>query len=106
MILSRRSFLKVAGLTAVAAAGASMFTGCGNDNFFTTPVKFVADAADADDDTIRPSSRLATIQGSATSMLGHSDLHGADDQDKDCFTRQLSYLVAADQKADRLTGYR
>ena len=30
MILSRRSFLKVAGLTAVAVAGASMFTGCGS----------------------------------------------------------------------------
>ena len=30
MILSRRSFLKLAGLTAVAAASASMFTGCGS----------------------------------------------------------------------------
>ena len=40
MILSRRSFLKVAGLTTVAAAGASMFTGCGLTTF--TPVKFVA----------------------------------------------------------------
>ena len=44
MILSRRSFLKVAGLSAVAVAGASMFTGC-NGNIFTTPVEFVADAA-------------------------------------------------------------
>lgn len=40
MILSRRSFLKMAGLTVVAAAGASMFTGCGLTTF--TPVKFVA----------------------------------------------------------------
>lgn len=39
MILSRRSFLKVAGLSAVAVAGASMFTGCGS-NFLTTPVKY------------------------------------------------------------------
>ena len=39
MILSRRSFLKVAGLSAVAVASASMFTGCGS-NFFTTPVKY------------------------------------------------------------------
>lgn len=31
MILSRRSFLKMAGLTTVAAAGAAMFTGCGLD---------------------------------------------------------------------------
>ena len=30
MILSRRSFLKMAGLTTVAAASASMFTGCGS----------------------------------------------------------------------------
>ena len=40
MILSRRSFLKLAGLTAVAAAGASMFTGCGA--FSTTPITVVA----------------------------------------------------------------
>ena len=45
MTLSRRSFLKVAGLTVVAAAGASMFTGCS----FTTPITYVAaDAADKD----------------------------------------------------------
>ena len=41
MILSRRSFLKVAGLTVVAAAGASMFTGCGA--FSTTPIELVAE---------------------------------------------------------------
>lgn len=40
MILSRRSFLKMAGLTVVAAAGASMFTGCGA--FSTTPIRVVA----------------------------------------------------------------
>lgn len=40
MILSRRSFLKMAGLTVVAAASASMFTGCGA--FSTTPIKVVA----------------------------------------------------------------
>ena len=46
MILSRRSFLKMAGLTVVAAAGASMFTGCGLTTF--TPVKFGAgDPAEA-----------------------------------------------------------
>ena len=45
MTLSRRSFLKVAGLTVVAAAGASMFTGCS----FTTPIKYVTkDTALAD----------------------------------------------------------
>lgn len=40
MNISRRSFLKMAGLTVVAAAGASMFTGCGA--FSTTPIKVVA----------------------------------------------------------------
>lgn len=46
MNISRRSFLKMAGLTVVAAAGASMFTGCGLTTF--TPVKFVAgDSAEA-----------------------------------------------------------
>ena len=40
MNISRRSFLKMAGLTVVAAAGASMFTGCGL--FGTTPIKVVA----------------------------------------------------------------
>lgn len=43
MTLSRRSFLKVAGLTVVAAASASMFTGCGITS--TTPIKLVADAS-------------------------------------------------------------
>ena len=46
MTLSRRSFLKVAGLTVVAAAGASMFTGC---SLSTAPVVLVA-AEDASDD--------------------------------------------------------
>lgn len=41
MTLSRRSFLKVAGLTVVAAASASMFTGCGVTS--TTPIKLVAE---------------------------------------------------------------
>ena len=43
MILSRRSFLKMAGLTVVAAAGASMFTGCGS---LTTPIKYEGTPAD------------------------------------------------------------
>ena len=49
MILSRRSFLKIAGLTVVAAAGASMFTGCGA--FSTTPIKVVAVAGSTKDFT-------------------------------------------------------
>lgn len=49
MILSRRSFLKMAGLTVVAAAGASMFTGCGA--FSTTPIMVVAVAGSTKDFT-------------------------------------------------------
>lgn len=41
MILSRRSFLKMAGLTVVAAAGASMFTGCSGQVLL--PVQFSSD---------------------------------------------------------------
>ena len=44
MILSRRSFLKMAGLTVVAAAGASMFTGCGA---FSTTAGSTKDFTDA-----------------------------------------------------------
>ena len=47
MILSRRSFLKLAGLTTVAAAGASMFTGCGL--FSTTPITVVAAEGSTDE---------------------------------------------------------
>ena len=47
MILSRRSFLKLAGLTAVAAASASMFTGCGL--FSTTPITVVAAEGSTDE---------------------------------------------------------
>lgn len=47
MTLSRRSFLKVAGLTVVAAASASMFTGCGVTS--TTPIKLVAESNSAED---------------------------------------------------------
>ena len=45
MILSRRSFLKMAGLTVVAAAGAS--TGCGL--FSTTPITVVAAEGSTDE---------------------------------------------------------
>ena len=47
MILSRRSFLKMAGLTVIAAAGASMFTGCGL--FSTTPITVVAAEGSTDE---------------------------------------------------------
>ena len=48
MIISRRSFLKMAGLTTVAAAGAAMFTGC---SLYTTVQMEIAstDGTVADD---------------------------------------------------------
>ena len=100
MILSRRSFLKVAGLSAVAVAGASMFTGC-SSNFLTTPVEFVADAADVDDATVKAVVKALNKNNTVTSILGHSDLHNQKDQDKEYFTKQLSRLA----KADKDTGY-
>lgn len=54
MILSRRSFLKVAGLSAVAVAGASMFTGCNANNFFSTGVVYSAKVGSSiTEDTIK-----------------------------------------------------
>ena len=105
MILSRRSFLKVAGLSAVAVAGASMFTGCNANNFFTTPVEFVADTADADDNTVKAVVKALNDNKTLTSILGHSDLHNLKDQDKDYFTKQINYLAEADKKAGKSTGY-
>ena len=43
MNISRRSFLKMAGLTTVAVAGASMFTGCGS---LTTPIQYAGTPVD------------------------------------------------------------
>lgn len=91
MILSRRSFLKMAGLTVVAAAGASMFTGCSLTTF--TPVKFVAgDQKKATTDFIDATKELNVLlwpgdayknadkckQNIATQMTGyyHIDISG------------------------------
>ena len=91
MILSRRSFLKMAGLTVVATAGASMFTGCGLTTF--TPVKFVAgDNAEATTTFINATKDLNVLlwpgdtyknadkckQNIATQMTGyyHIDISG------------------------------
>lgn len=100
MILSRRSFLKVAGLSAVAVAGASMFTGC-NGNIFTTPVEFVADAADANDTTVKAVVDALNKNKAATSILGGSDLHNTDNQDKGYFTNLIGGLALNDKS----TGY-
>lgn len=105
MILSRRSFLKVAGLSAVAVAGASMFTGCNANNFLTTPVEFVADAADANDATVKAVVKALNDNKTATSILGHSDLHNQPNQDKKHFTDLIAKLAKSDAKAGKSTGY-
>lgn len=89
MILSRRSFLKVAGLSAVAVAGASMFTGC-SSNFLTTPVKYVA----GDKEQVTADAVAALNKNNAaTSVLGHSDLHNRDmDKEKEYFNNLITGL--------------
>ena len=90
MILSRRSFLKVAGLSAVAVAGASMFTGCGNNNFLTTPVEYVAgDAEKVTADAVAALNK----NNAATSVLGNSNLHNTHmDKEKEYFNNLITGL--------------
>lgn len=72
MILSRRSFLKVAGLSAVAVAGASMFTGCSFNNLFSTGVVYSAkDGEGISNDLIKALNESKF----ANAVPGHSDLY-------------------------------
>ena len=72
MILSRRSFLKVAGLSAVAVAGASMFTGCNANNFFSTGVVYSGkEGENIDSDLIKKLNENKF----ANAVPGHSDLY-------------------------------
>lgn len=93
MILSRRSFLKVAGLSAVAVAGASMFTGC-SSNFLTTPVKYVAgDAEKVTTDAVAALNK----NNAATSVLGNSNLHNTDmEKEKKYFNNLITGLKYTD----------
>ena len=99
MILSRRSFLKVAGLSAVAVASASMFTGCSN-NFLTTPVKYVAgDAEKVTADAVAALNK----NNAATSVLGHSDLHNTDmEKEKEYFNNLITGLKYTDVKVEKV----
>lgn len=94
MILSRRSFLKVAGLSAVAVAGASMFTGCGNNNLLTTPVEYVAgDAEKVTTDAVAALNK----NNAATSVLGNSNLHNSDmEKEKKYFNNLITDLKYTD----------
>lgn len=87
MILSRRSFLKVAGLSAVAVAGASMFTGCGFNNLFTTEVHYSAKAGETGLDAIVKSLNESNI---ANAVPGHSDLYSSPAKCKSAVETQLS----------------
>lgn len=100
MILSRRSFLKVAGLSAVAVAGASMFTGCGNNNFLTTPVEYVA----GDKETVTTDAVAALNKNNAaTSVLGHSDLHNRDmEKEKEYFNNLITGLKYTEVKVEKV----
>lgn len=72
MILSRRSFLKVAGLSAVAVAGASMFTGCNANNLFTTGVVY---SAKVDSSIDKELIKKLNENKFANAVPGHSDLY-------------------------------
>lgn len=88
MVLSRRSFLKVAGLSAFAVAGASMFTGCSFNNLFSTGVVYVAkDGEGISDDLIRKLNE----SNFANAVPGHSDLYSNDpDKCKKAVQNQLN----------------
>lgn len=76
MILSRRSFLKVAGLSAVAVAGASMFTGCSVNNLFSTGVVYSAKVGSSiTEDTIKKLNESKYTNA----VPGHSDLYSNND---------------------------
>lgn len=100
MILSRRSFLKVAGLSAVAVAGASMFTGCGNNNFLTTPVEYVAgDAEKVTADAVAALNK----NNAATSVLGNSNLHNTHmDKEKEYFNNLITGLKYTEVKVEKV----
>ena len=85
MILSRRSFLKVAGLSAVAVAGASMFTGCNVNNLFSTGVVYSGDNIDPD------LIKKLNENKFANAVPGHSDLYSNDpDKCKKAVQNQLN----------------
>ena len=64
MNISRRSFLKMAGLTTVAAASASMFTGCGS----LKPVTIVY-IYEGDDDKIKETVKKLNADKSKTTYI-------------------------------------
>lgn len=87
MILSRRSFLKVAGLSAVAVAGASMFTGCNVNNLFSTGVVYSAKKVEGIDADLIEKLNKSNF---ANAVPGHSDLYSNPDECKKAVQKQLN----------------
>lgn len=87
MILSRRSFLKVAGLSAVAVAGASMFTGCNVNNLFSTGVVYSAKKGEGIDAALIEKLNKSNF---ANAVPGHSDLYSNPDECKKAVQKQLN----------------
>lgn len=87
MILSRRSFLKVAGLSAVAVAGASMFTGCNVNNLFSTGVVYSAKIGEGIGADLIEKLNKSNF---ANAVPGHSDLYSNPDECKKAVQKQLN----------------
>lgn len=96
MILSRRSFLKVAGLSAVAVAGASMFTGCNANNLFSTGVVYSAKVGSViTDETIKKLNE----NNSTKAVPGHSDLYSDPNKCVSAVNNQLRGAAALNVEA-------
>ena len=96
MILSRRSFLKMAGLTVVAAAGASMFTGCNANNLFSTGVVYSAKVGSGiTEETIKKLNE----NNSTKAVPGHSDLYSDPNKCVSAVNNQLRGAAALNVEA-------
>ena len=96
MILSRRSFLKVAGLSAVAVAGASMFTGCNANNLFSTGVVYSAKVgSNITEETIKKLNE----NNSTKAVPGHSDLYSDPNKCVSAVNNQLRGAAALNVEA-------
>lgn len=96
MILSRRSFLKVAGLSAVAVAGASMFTGCNANNLFSTGVVYSANVGSGiTEETIKKLNE----NNSTKAVPGHSDLYSDPNKCVSAVNNQLRGAAALNVEA-------
>ncbi len=96
MILSRRSFLKVAGLSAVAVAGASMFTGCNVNNLFSTGVVY---SAKEDSGITEETIKKLNENNSTKAVPGHSDLYSDPNKCVSAVNNQLRGAAAMNVEA-------